>query len=92
LLIHTGPLRNTRFPVERPSVVLGRSSLSDVTLPDLQASRRHARLEWHSDGLYLVDNHSTNGTYVNSRPIEQVRLFGGEQVQIGGTIFTIRLY
>jgi pSer/pThr/pTyr-binding forkhead associated (FHA) protein len=73
-------------------IALGRSSRCDITLPDAQASRQHARLEWRRDGLYLVDTHSTNGTYVNGRRTSQTRLQGGEQVQISNTVFTIHLY
>jgi hypothetical protein len=92
LTIHSGPLQGSQFPVARPVFALGRSSLCDITLPDPQASRQHARLEWRRDGLYLVDTNSTNGTYVNGYRIGQVRLRGGEQVQISGTVFTIQVY
>ncbi len=92
LTIHSGPLQGNRFPLARPIIVLGRSSLCDITLPDLQTSRQHVRLEWRPDGLYLVDMNSTNGTFINNRRIRQYRLRGGEQVQIGNTILTIQLY
>ncbi len=92
LTIRSGPLLGSEFPVARPMLALGRSNLCDITLPDARASRQHARLEWRRDGLYLVDTNSTNGTYVNGHRIQQVRLRGGEQIQISGTVFTIDLY
>jgi len=91
LTIHTGPLQGSRIPVARPMLALGRSARCDITLPDPQASRQHARLEWRHDGLYLLDTNSTNGTYVNGYRIGQVRLRGGEQVQISNTVLTIQL-
>ena len=92
LIIRSGALQHDSFPLARPMMTLGRSSRCDITLPDPQASRQHARLEWQRDGLYLVDTNSTNGTYVNGRRIGQVRLRGGEQVQISRTLFTVYLY
>ena len=92
LTVHSGPLRAARFPLARPTFALGRSSLCDITIPDPQASRQHARLEWHHDGLYMVDTNSTNGTYVNGYRVGQVRLRGGEWVQIGDTTFRVQLY
>jgi hypothetical protein len=92
LLVRTGPLRDACFPLVRQTIALGRSSRCDITLPDAQASRQHARLEWRRDGLYLVDTQSTNGTYVNGRRIYQARLQGGEQVRISNSVLTIHLY
>ncbi len=92
LLIRSGPLRDAQFPLARPMIALGRSSRCDITLPDPQASRQHARLEWQRDGLYLVDTNSTHGTYVNGRRITQIRLRGGEQIRVSNTVFTIHLY
>ncbi|MFC2023837.1 FHA domain-containing protein [Chloroflexota bacterium] len=92
LMVSHGPLRGNRIPVARPILAVGRSGGCDITLPDPETSRQHARLEWRSDGLYLVDTDSTNGTYVNRTRIGQHRLRGGEQVSIGNTVFTIQLY
>jgi pSer/pThr/pTyr-binding forkhead associated (FHA) protein len=92
MVINQGPLRGHRIPVARPMLALGRSDGCDISLPDPQTSRQHARLEWRSDGLYLIDTNSTNGTYVNRSRVAQHRLRGGEQVRIGNTVFTIQLY
>ena len=92
LMVSHGPLQGNRIPVARPMLAVGRSGGCDITLPDPKTSRQHARLEWRSDGLYLVDTNSTNGTYVNRTRIEEHRLRGGEQVSIGSTVFTIQLY
>lgn len=92
LMIRQGPLRGLRIPVGRPILALGRSDVCDISLPDPQTSRQHARLEWRSDGLYLIDTNSTNGTYVNRHRVAEHRLRGGEQVRIGSTVFAIQLY
>ena len=40
-------------------------------------------IEQEADGRYLVDLASLNGTYVNARRIERVRLRDGDELQIG---------
>jgi pSer/pThr/pTyr-binding forkhead associated (FHA) protein len=69
------------------AVTLGRSGDNTVSLgPDEFASSRHARVEAHRDGVWIFDLGSTNGTYVNGRPIDgRVRLNPGDVVKVGGT-------
>jgi hypothetical protein len=91
VMIHNGPLRGSFYSLARPTLAIGRGDMCTITLPDPHVSRQHLRIEWHSDGLYLVDTHSTNGTYVNGRRVGHYRLRGGEQVRIGDTLLTIQL-
>lgn len=48
------------------SWTIGRQSDCDITLPDASVSRRHARLEETADGLVLMDEGSTNGTFLQA--------------------------
>ncbi|MBN1658496.1 MAG: FHA domain-containing protein [Anaerolineae bacterium] len=91
IMIHNGPLRGSFYSLARPTLAIGRGDICTIALPDPRVSRQHLRIEWRSDGLYLVDTHSTNGTYVNGRRIGHYRLHGGEQVRIGDTLLTIQL-
>ena len=50
-------------------------------------SRCHARLEPRDDGWWVVDNHSTNGTYVHDEQVEEARLASGDLLKIGSTVF-----
>lgn len=78
-----------RYLLGLQSVAIGRGRDNDIVLASDCVSRRHARLEHRSDGLYLVDLGSTNGTFVNEEPqrIQERRLRRGDQVSIGDTIF-----
>jgi pSer/pThr/pTyr-binding forkhead associated (FHA) protein len=50
------------------------------------ASGRHARIESGSDGVWIFDLGSTNGTYVNGERIDgRARLREGDVVRVGGT-------
>ena len=71
---------------------LGRSSACTVIIPDERASRRHAFI--HSQGedeYWLVDQGSSNGTYVNDKRIHQpTPLTDGDRISIVGTTFQFR--
>ncbi|HEX2098840.1 MAG TPA: FHA domain-containing protein [Rubrobacteraceae bacterium] len=80
---------NTRFPIASGTVVIGRSTSSDIVLKsDDYASGHHAKLTRHGGLLYVEDTDSTNGTYVNGRKTEGVTpLRSGDRVQVGSTTF-----
>ncbi|WP_156678367.1 type VI secretion system-associated FHA domain protein [Sphingomonas profundi] len=65
--------------------VIGRSPDADCSLPDptSQISSRHCQIA-HRDGVYMLVDTSTNGTFVNGRRLEGPhRLVGGETIGIG---------
>ncbi len=79
-----------RFPInDVSSTVLGRSSKSDVVLKsDDYVSGEHAFITRHGGLLYVEDNGSTNGTYVNERKtVGATPLREGDSVRVGSTTF-----
>jgi hypothetical protein len=64
-------------------LTIGRSPHSDLFLDDVTVSRHHARVLRDEGGFWVEDLNSLNGTYVNRKRIEQQRLFGGDELQIG---------
>ena len=67
-----------------PETLVGRDASCHVTIPDSSVSHRHARI-YHSDGeWYVEDLGSTNGTFVNDRPLTRpMVLRPGDTVSIG---------
>ena len=62
---------------------IGRRPDADIFLDDVTVSRDHALLIRRADGYHLDDCGSLNGTYVNRRRVESVRLEDGDELQIG---------
>ena len=69
--------------------VLGRGQAADIRLEDSFASGRHAQLEPHGDVIVVEDLGSTNGTYLNGRPLSGPQpLHPGDVIRIGDSEFT----
>src|SRR5438046_10600574 len=63
---------------------IGRHPRCDLVLPDPEVSRLHARLSLDDEGnVYLVDNGSRNGTFVNRiRIMVEQQLHDGDLIRI----------
>ena len=85
LIAQEGPLKGERWTLDR-TLVLGRDSTCDLTIPDRKVSRYHARLASTSDGVLLEDMGSKNGTFCNGEIITSPLLLqDGDLVQIAVT-------
>ena len=70
--------------------LIGRGKESDLVLPDLAVSHRHALLDATDDKLWIKDLGSTNGVWVNgSRISDKAFLHPGDFIQIGQMKFLL---
>lgn len=74
-------------PFAVPLVSLGRESDNTLSIPEAAVSRYHARFERRADGrVWVVDNQSTNGTFVKGRRVKEHPLVMHDIVRIGDTL------
>src|SRR6478672_5474468 len=84
LRVVSGPLAGQTIDVEN-EVVIGRED-TDLTIDDVELSRRHAVVRRHASRLQVEDLGSTNGTYVDGTRIEEPTILGGgAEIQLGIT-------
>ena len=76
-----------KYNVDRPSIVLGRSSKADIQLDQESVSRNHCKLINTGKSIMLRDLGSTNGTYVNDELVDEYVLRDGDLIKIGRCIF-----
>jgi len=76
-----------KFNLNQPSMVIGRSSKSDLQIDQESVSRSHAKLVNTGKTIILRDLGSTNGTYVNDELIDEYVLRDGDFIKLGRTIF-----
>ena len=62
---------------------IGRRPYNDVVIENLAVSGEHAVIEHTGNQVVLKDLGSTNGTYVNGKPIRKQVLEYGDQIEIG---------
>ncbi len=76
-----------KYEIDRPELIIGRSSKSDIHVDQESVSRSHARIVHEGERISLVDLGSTNGTYVNDVLTTRCELRDGDFIKIGRTIF-----
>ncbi|MBF0179885.1 MAG: FHA domain-containing protein [Magnetococcales bacterium] len=63
---------------------VGRTSESEIVIPDYSVSTRHALLQYQDRHYSLEDLNSTNGTSVNGAPLDaKVSLRDGDRIKFG---------
>lgn len=70
------------YPVEN-QIYIGRSPTNEIVLQEAKVSRKHAGILKKDEGYLLMDNKSSNGTFVNGRKIAEHMLQPGDMIQIG---------
>lgn len=81
-------LLGKRFVLDNSTIRIGRGSDNNIVLDGDSVSRRHVHFEQRTGHWYVVDDGSTNGTYVNERQIpEGTKLQSNDRIQVGPTIF-----
>lgn len=86
----SGDLLGRRYPVPScGNLVLGRSLGSDIILPGVHISRRHAQVWSSEDRLFVCDLDSASGTWVNRSKISEVELQSGDDLRIDHVVFRI---
>jgi len=74
-------LKEVQLAKERTT--LGRRPYNDIVIDNLAVSGEHAALHLMGGDVYLEDLHSTNGTYVNSKPIRRQLLIDQDVIEVG---------
>jgi FHA domain len=68
-------------------ITVGRAAASDIVLDEQFVSSTHARLVPRGQFYYVEDLGSTNGTFVNEKPVTEAQLKMDSRVRIGETTF-----
>lgn len=81
--VQSGEIR----PVSERGLRIGRAVGNDLVLADEEVSRYHATVWVHGGQVYIRDENSTNGTWVNERRITAPTLLRpGDRVRLGKTV------
>lgn len=84
-LTYQTPQGSQTIDLDRDRTTFGRGSEADHRFPDNGLSRLHATVYRDGDRVWVVDENSTNGTFVNGEPVagSGTPLRDGDTVRIG---------
>ncbi|HQY08016.1 MAG: FHA domain-containing protein [Burkholderiales bacterium] len=67
----------------KDKTTLGRRPYNDIVIDNLAVSGEHAVLQMVGQDVYIEDQNSTNGTYINGRAVKRQLLQHNDTVEIG---------
>lgn len=91
LIVTKGELQDARFEIKSEGSILGRSSLSDISIKDPLLSRSHCRFEERNGELWVTDLASANDTLVNGEIVDEKQLQSGDLITVGNTNLQVQV-
>jgi pSer/pThr/pTyr-binding forkhead associated (FHA) protein len=85
LVVLKGSSPGYKFLLNKERTIIGRSNEADLHLAQVSVSKTHAVIERIAEKFIIIDNNSTNGTWVNSIKIEKQMLKDQDTIRIGET-------
>jgi pSer/pThr/pTyr-binding forkhead associated (FHA) protein len=81
-----GDEETLQIPLGTDAVHIGRGLSADLHLDENSVSRRHAIIVHRPTGARVLDDRSSNGTFVNGRRISQAELKDGDVILVGRVV------
>ncbi len=89
-LVPEGSRTNTDgHAVTAQGATIGKNTASDIVISDSTASWDHAKIIVRDGTPTILDQGSTNGTWVNGEKVESSMLINDDRLQIGDTTFKV---
>lgn len=80
-----------RLALSGDVTTIGRAEGCDLRVPLGEISRKHCTIVVSDNGLVIQDLGSSNGTFVNSKRIQQAQLSAGDSLRLGSLLFVVQL-
>ncbi len=91
LVVECGFYEGLEVCLDRDWVVIGRGRSADVVIAEPTISRAHAAIGFDSDGFFVQDLGSTNGTLVNGAKTQRAVLKRDDEIQMGKLVVGVSL-
>src|SRR5215510_9303757 len=91
LLAVAGPLAGSTLPLPPGQISIGRDGTNALAIADSAVSPRHCVMVYQSGEVTVRDCDHRNPTFVNGLPAGDKTLRDGDEIQIGDSLFVLRL-
>src|SRR6185369_11000132 len=88
LIVNSGSPAAWEIQLKPGSNFIGRGFANDFKIPDGSVSGSHCQITVNGQSVVIKDLGSSNGTFVNRSPIQEVELPNGATVHLGGVVMT----
>ncbi|WP_104136361.1 FtsK/SpoIIIE domain-containing protein [Arthrobacter sp. ZGTC131] len=88
LAVHSGPCAGTVLPLRRGSYRIGRTN-AELTIPDPDLSREHAKIEVSDTAMTILDLDSVNGTEVDGKRVRNAVISTSSVIRCGNTTMSV---
>lgn len=86
---NASPTRGTSFSVENGEVSIGRHSQNQIVLQSGNVSKKHCVLVVDNSSIFVRDNGSANGTFVNGQLAAQKLVKSGDRISVGDFVLEV---
>lgn len=85
VILHIANSTETKTLALEDEISVGRTDLSQIVLADIGLSRKNTTFFRDGEAVFVVDENSLNGTFLNGEKISgaPVRVFDGDEIKIG---------
>ena len=89
LVIVAGPNRGSSFALIDGENSIGRQIDNHIVLTSVKVSKRHCSLLVRPDEVFLRDDQSTNGTFVNGSMVKKIKMNPGDKLSVGDFVMEL---
>ena len=87
----SGPTRGKHYSLDEGQITIGRQSTNQISLPSGKVSKLHCVIEVYGESVIVLDQNSSNGTFVNGLLAKKKKLNAGDRISIGEYIFELNV-
>jgi two-component system, cell cycle response regulator len=87
LIQYSGAMLGRRYLLDAPEITVGRSSVNGIVIHDDSVSRQHAKIITRGTAVAVEDLGSSNGTFIDERPVlSRTTLQDGDVLRLGNIL------
>ena len=90
LLVMEGAQKGADFRIYSGANSMGAGADNDIVVTDEYLSSRHATIRYEDGHYFIIDNNSTNGSYVGEKKITKYELIDNDTIRLGRTQIRIK--